>query len=60
MTKLKKKILIKESRTKIKIKSKEKMIKAQISKTKFNMHFFCGRREKRKGKRFIGDKPLNR
>jgi hypothetical protein len=60
MTKLKRnKILIKESRTKIK-KIKRKRIKAQISKTKFNLHFFYGRREKKKEKRFTGDKPLNR
>jgi hypothetical protein len=49
MTKLKRnKILIKESMTKIK-KIKRKRIKAQISKTKFNLHIFLWEeREKKK------------
>jgi hypothetical protein len=51
MTKLKRnKILIKESRTKIK-KIKRKMIKAQISKTKFNLHFFLWEEREKKRKK---------
>ena len=51
MTKLKRnKILIKESRTKIN-EIKRKMIKAQISKTKFNLHFFLWEEREKKRKK---------
>jgi hypothetical protein len=43
--------------TKIK-KIKRKRIKAQISKTKFNLHIFLWE-EREKKKRFTGDKPHN-
>jgi len=51
MTKLKRnKILIKESMTKIK-KIKRKRIKAQISKTKFNLHIFLWEEREKKRKK---------